>query len=512
MVQNPDKNTEQDDEKDIVGYPKAINTSVSTIHWTSSARKAGEFRDDEGILSEPKVESDSPLVVEEIALQNLVAVEKEDTSTIRSISIESLPVRRTGTGLKHTSMKLPTDDSSIAFDYNPAVVAYVSSGRTHQLKTLKRRQVSLTSILFENYPLAPVTIIFTTPENKSPSSSGTPATTDPSNIIRSRGTDVNISTTPGPMQHTRSMSPDSLFTPDHNRLMPLTQRQIDHRRLQKAREFRETRKFLIDFMNAKADQFPKKLRRRMMNLYSINELDLEPATVAGFEFEMSDEGVVLAGLSAVEEGRDADDLRILVMALRSQIAMVPPTKEQVVRDPMPPSGKTTARRRSTSIAQKPEAQGEERQEADEETRSPACKGTLVPHAQPSTTAQSAEPSTPPTEPTILKHELRRSCSEPNLKRTVNSMAMAPVDVVLDLPTTPNLARVNKARGNSLLLSGGRIPYLQHLQQESTSKIIGPPPPPPRSKRRNVFESVRDAIGGKVAATRKRSILERDLLV
>jgi hypothetical protein len=124
--------------------------------------------------------------------------------------------------------------------------------------------------------------------------------------------------------------------------MPPTEHQIDSRRLRKAQEFREIRKFLIHFMNAKGDQFPKKLRSRMMEAYAIADSDLSPEVVARFndlENDMKDEGVALEQLGMNEldkETTDAENLRILSMAFQSRIADVTPSREVTHVDSIPP--------------------------------------------------------------------------------------------------------------------------------------------------------------------------------
>jgi hypothetical protein len=124
---------------------------------------------------------------------------------------------------------------------------------------------------------------------------------------------------------------ESLSLPDPNRLMPPTEQQIDARRLQKAREFREIRKFIIQFMNMKGSQFPKKLRYRMMEAYSIADSDLSPETIAKFnDVEIKDEGVELEQSGMQDEGKehsDAENLRILETAFRSQIPVVTPKRD-----------------------------------------------------------------------------------------------------------------------------------------------------------------------------------------
>ncbi|KUJ17937.1 uncharacterized protein LY89DRAFT_33698 [Mollisia scopiformis] len=255
--------------------------------------------------------------------------------TIRSISEENLPVRTSSKrsskppGAMATS-KEPLHDVSLAFDYNPAVVAYVSSGRVNIPRTLRRRNMSSTSTIFKNSPLAPITIIVTTPEEQIPSPPPTAALVaephNPFNAIRAHRQSVSL---PSSRRTSLSSSPH-LLIPDSNRLMPPTEQQINSNKLRKAREFREIRKFLINFMNAKGDKFPKKLRVRMMEMYCITEADLSPETVAKFDADR-DEGVVLEQLGISEqEGTDLDDLRILQMAFMSQIPVVTPTREQAL--------------------------------------------------------------------------------------------------------------------------------------------------------------------------------------
>lgn len=81
-------------------------------------------------------------------------------------------------------------------------------------------------------------------------------------------------------------------------------------------------------MNTKGDQFPKKLRSRMMEGYSISDSDLDPEIVRKFKEEGArDEGVALG--ADVEGGSDAEDLSLLQMAFRSQIPVVTPTPQTV---------------------------------------------------------------------------------------------------------------------------------------------------------------------------------------
>lgn len=408
--------------------------------------------------------------------QPLIAkpVEKEEV-TIRPISsdTQSLPVRRSSKPLKRIS--IPRDalhDSSLAYDYNPAIVAYVSSGRTHQPKTLKRRQKSSTSTIFLNSPLAPVTIIVTTPEEESGSETDSPVGNTFNDIRARRNGSFTTTTTPPtpPPRHGPSMSTDSLFIPDTSLLMPPTERQIDHRRLRKAREFREVRKFLITFLNTKGDQFPKKLRLRMMDLYSVNESDLDPAVVKRFaiidaEAGNRDEGVALE--QQFEEGSDADDLRILEKAFRSQIKDVTPVGVDLTPMAMPgaaaaPSRSGTLKRRSTlskrfSIRRESVTAPAKATATTEEENPPTWLGPMISEATLSVTPE-ADPH-PATNsqapPQHDKHRLLKSASEPNFKRNNQNTDTAPP--LPSIPSEPNLANPIKAlvsRGRNNTLSGG----------------------------------------------------------
>jgi len=374
-------------------------------------------------------------------------IEKE--FSIRSISSDNQSVRRSNKPIKPISIpKERLHDSSLAYHYNPAVVAYVSSGRTTQPKTLKRHQRNSSSATFLNSPLSPVQIIVTTPEEESEPDTPIGNTF---NAIRARRTGSNTSdtTTPSvPRGHAHSASTDSDFTPDRSRLMPPSE-QIDHRRLRKAQEFREVRKFLIDFLNTKGDQFPKKLRSRIMDMYSISESHLDPAVVEEFAILDSQEGNGDEGvaLEVGGDGSDADDLKILEMAFRSQIPIVTPT--QFDTNPLkskPDSvflnqGSAGNRKRAGT---QPEVS--KRLTADETPRS--WFGAIT--FDRTTSSNPIEGgSLPPLHGQVQSrmHRLLKTTSEPNLKRQPEQG---------DVPPLPILPKAALARGRNNTITGGAL--------------------------------------------------------
>jgi hypothetical protein len=422
--------------------------------------------------NEPVHGPESPLL--------LVEAEKEET-TIRIVSDPNLPIRKSSTSKKRSSIpREPLHDASLAFDYNPAVVAYVSSGRTHQPKTLKRKQKASTSTIFENSPLAPVTIIVTTPEEEIPTPPETPVT-NTFNEIRSRRSAITVT------RHAPSMSTDSLFTPNTSLLMPPTERQIDQHRLRKAKEFREIRKFLIDFLNTKGDQFPKKLRNRMMDLYSINNGDLDPNSVARFDLEIKDEGVALDqfGIYDINNSSDADDLKILAMVFQSQIPVVTPTREQAQLNTVPPFKNGAMNRRST-LSTRSETRLETRPEEDETP--PTWLGPLInlTESEPSPPAEKSCPEIPPV------HRLTKSTSEPNMQRGARPGSKAP-------PVPPIPADYDKsvARVRSSTISAGKqhvgkqLLIVEHQTRLKKQNIIS-----------GAFGAVREAFGSSTSRSAK----------
>lgn len=482
---------EEGERRESIGYTKELEMTA-TIPGSWPSRLGGEFKDDSESLEtvmqvcndEKPWNNNRP---HRDSLQQPLIAKPEETEklTIRPISsnTQPLPVRRSSKVLKRISIpKEALHDSSLAYDYNPAIVAYVSSGRTHHPKTLKRRQKSSTSTIFLNSPLAPVTIIVTTPEEDSGSETDSPVG-NTFNDIRARrnGTFITTTTPPTPPpRHERSMSSDSLFTPNTSLLMPPTERQIDHRRLRKAREFREVRKFLVTFLNTKGDQFPKKLRLRMMDLYSLNESDLDPAVVKRFaiidaETGNRDEGVALE--QQLEEGSDADDLRVLENAFRSQIKDMTPVGVDLTPMAMPvptvptiSSRSGTLKRRSTlgrrfSLRKETVAATATVEDENPSTwlgpMSSESTSSVTPESEPCPPAGAQPPQT-------HRHRLLKSVSEPNFKRKEQTtekappMPNAPIESAL---TSPVKARLSRGRNNTLSGGGEAASMEGHLERQ-----------------------------------------------
>jgi hypothetical protein len=314
-------------------------------------------------------------------------------------------------------------DASIMLDYNPAVVAYVSDGKISNPRSLRRRNKSSASSIFNNSPLAPVTIVVTSPEEEPLESQQY----NPFHQIRAHRNGTTISP---PHSHQQTTFPPSLNVtiPDTNRLKPPTEQQINAAKLLKAQEFHEVRKFLISFMNAKGDQFPTKLRIRMMDAYAITEMDLEPKIVAKFNSEINDEGVVLDSIGSDNETTDAENLEILGMAFRSQIPVITPTREEAAAGNISPgrSNPVTTpispkfRKRNGSlgvgvgrgIRPKHPLEIAMAKEVEDEANAPLTwLGPLITTASPSLISPPL-PSPPPRP----EHKLTKSSSVPNLTR------------------------------------------------------------------------------------------------
>jgi hypothetical protein len=145
-----------------------------------------------------------------------------------------------------------------------------------------------------------------------------------------------------------------------NLLKPPMDPQLDARKMRKAHEFREVRKFLIKFLNDKGDQFPMLLRARIMDGYGIREFELNPTVVRKFQENMAqDEGVALGHsggpFSKPGEQSDADHLRILEQAFQSLIPVVTPKVQRPASPPLKsavpiPSSRKSKRRSSTATA------------------------------------------------------------------------------------------------------------------------------------------------------------------
>jgi hypothetical protein len=134
---------------------------------------------------------------------------RPENMTIRS--------RRTSKINKRKSTSLPYIDTSLAFDYNPAILSYVDSGRVQAARTLRRKNMSSVDTIFINDPEAPITIIVTTPDEESdltPPSS--PTTSQPRNSFNStRALRKSPSKSRPP-----SLTIDDYTLPDRTRLMP----------------------------------------------------------------------------------------------------------------------------------------------------------------------------------------------------------------------------------------------------------------------------------------------------
>jgi hypothetical protein len=341
-------------------YIKEIEVPIPTPIWAENARTKS-LADLENTPAVEVLWNDLAPSREPPTIPRMVTShELEEKPTIRCVTNPLAKRRRSIVRPKENEEK-----NSFGEEYNPAVVQYVSDGYFQDPRSLKRRDES-TSTVFQNSPLAPVTIIVTTPEEdeiRSPSPE--PEPWNSFNSIRaSRTGNPNASTTSLPTTRlSQCFSTDSLPLPhpkrlDPNRLMPPTEHQIDTRRLRKAQEFREIRKFLVHFMNAKGDQFPKKLRSRMMEAYAITDSDLSPEVVARFynqgNGDIKDEGVALEQLGINEldkDTTDAEDLRILSMAFQSQIPVVTPSRETALADTIPPNASiNTIRPWGTSVS------------------------------------------------------------------------------------------------------------------------------------------------------------------
>jgi hypothetical protein len=341
-------------------YIKETEVPIPTPIWAENARtkSLADLENTaavEVLWNDPAPSREPPTIPRMVTSHEL-----EEKPTIRCVTNPLAKRRRSIMRPKENEEK-----NSIGEEYNPAVVQYVSDGYFQDPRSVKRRNEG-TSTVFQNSPLAPVTIIVTTPEEDEINSpSPEPEPWNSFNSIRaSRTGNPNSSTTSLPTTRlSRPFSTESLTLSqpkrlDPNRLMPPAEYQIDTRRLRKAQEFREIRKFLVHFMNAKGDQFPKKLRSRMMEAYDITDSDLSPEVVARFHNQgngdFKDEGVALEQLGINEldkDTTDAEDLRILSMAFQSQIPVVTPWRQTALVDTTPQNvGMNTIRPRGTSVS------------------------------------------------------------------------------------------------------------------------------------------------------------------
>jgi hypothetical protein len=198
--------------------------------------------------------------------------------------------------------------------------ADVSFDNTYNSRSPRTRHGSISSTILRSTFQTPITIVVTTPEDE---------------------LQDNNESYPWNGVHTHKnpsvVSLPSFSTPatiDTNLLMPPTDNQIDPRKLHRAQEFRQMRSFLINFMNAKGDQFPHRLRAPMMELYMIRDIDLRPEVVAKFNAEVQDEGVAL-DKPGDDPLSNAESLRILGAAFQSHVPELKPKKRPAdVRPPM----------------------------------------------------------------------------------------------------------------------------------------------------------------------------------
>lgn len=485
-------------------YIKGIDEPIPTPIWEENARAKSEAdlanaaRVAQAVWNEPALSREPPAIHRMASSEEL-----EGRATIRSVTDPLAKKRRSLMRPRETKEK--EGEIPLREKYNPAIVPYVSDGYVQKPRTLKRRNES-TSTIFKNSPLAPVTIIVTTPEEDLESRSS--SSSEPRNSFNSirafRNTSPDASTTSLPgTQFSPSFSTESLPLPQHrrldpSRLMPPTEHQIDTRRLRKAQEFREIRKFLIHFMNAKGDQFPKKLRSKMMDAYAITDSDLSPEVVARFNDlgnEVRDEGVALEQLGMNEldkETTDAEDLQILSMAFQSRIPMVTPTRrESRVGNTPPYMNKSSIRPVSTSISKpapplvipgkaalpkpptpprsKPPVPPKPARKAEDEPLN--WLGPLI------STSPNSEWKLPLVDDSDPKTRLQKAQSQPN-------MSHRPSGNGPPVPGIPGHMQSGRGRNNSLSGNDGMGKAI-HVARVKRQGIIS-----------GAFGAVREAMGGK----------------
>lgn len=126
------------------------------------------------------------------------------------------------------------------------------------------------------------------------------------------------------------LAPTEYFLDENFLIPPYPENFLDQRRYRRAKEYRELKEWLVEFLNSKGHQFPTKLRCRVMEIYGITNYDLAPATIAKFKDkdEAQDEGVSLNYGESFEEveGEKSDEklLRILRAFFATQIQDVTP--------------------------------------------------------------------------------------------------------------------------------------------------------------------------------------------
>ncbi|KAE9375250.1 hypothetical protein N431DRAFT_502189 [Stipitochalara longipes BDJ] len=515
-------------------YIKETEVPLPTPIWAENARIKSEadLKDAAAVEALFNASSREPPAIPRMVTSD----ESEERATIRSVTDPLARRRRSAIAIRPTQIE---EEVSMGNDYNSAMVQYASDGYFQDPRSLKRPNESA-STLFQNSPFAPVTIIVTTPEENEPPPTPSSEPRNSFNSIRAARTgNPNASTTSLPAtRFSRRFSTDSLPLPqpkrlDPNLLMPPAGYQIDTQRLRRAQEFREIRKFLIHFMNAKGDQFPKKLRSRMMEAYDITDSDLSPEIVARFNDQgngdIKDEGVALEQLGMNEldkETTDAEDLRILSMAFQSQLPFVKPSRNTALIDDIPPFAiKNPARTRGTplSISKPP---------------SPPAKSLRPPPPTRTATAPPALPLPPPKPEkrvSILapqKEREKRAEDEPLtwLGPLISTSTAADTTWTLPLPidsssqsrlqkaqSQPNMSRRSpgdappmpglpgslqnrgRGRGDSLAGRGEGMEKALHVARVKRQGIIA-----------GAFGAVREAMGGRKTGSRgerRRLMLE-----
>lgn len=122
-----------------------------------------------------------------------------------------------------------------------------------------------------------------------------------------------------------------------------------------AQEFRSIQKWLITILEAKGEQFPRNLRKRLMTIYAIPLSDISPSTLQKWELvdpgqKVEDEGVALH-VDGNEDEEKKEALRMLGEAMRSQV-VIPAVKTNMNIKPRPqtrPHSNSKSRSRRQSI-------------------------------------------------------------------------------------------------------------------------------------------------------------------
>ncbi|KAH8808093.1 hypothetical protein F5884DRAFT_791026 [Xylogone sp. PMI_703] len=196
--------------------------------------------------------------------------------------------------------------SKITSEYEPDVIS-LGSGTSSSDTMVENRSLDHLPSVVEQFAANPVRIIITPPADDEP--------TDFDRFYGVGGNRSNLSfSSARSISETRStiLAGDYL---DSSRLMPLAEHHINRIRERKAIEFREVRKWLVQFLNERGDQFPPKLRYTLMKLYGINECDIVPEMVARFSSdEIQDEGVALDC-----KENNAESLKMLAACFQSQL-------------------------------------------------------------------------------------------------------------------------------------------------------------------------------------------------